>query len=215
MTFYVAVPYTLLFNLKNQTKCERGFFNEHLRLFINFEKEKLDHLQDWLNFLEILSTYRILTQVNHYSRKITLIIKDPWMGIPQILLGYRTSAKSKSMPCIHFFRVSQKILDFHSLLVFVLRSYWSCLLIIITPRVEVWRWIFIRNAVKCGEKKIIFTTYFLYIFAVNAVNRGELFIFTAFSFFLRKRIVPTRVGTSDLPNAFNCLVHCANSHLHL
>ena len=31
---------------------------------------------------------------------------------------------------------------------------------------------------KCGEmrqKKIIFTVYFLYLFAVNAVNRGELF----------------------------------------
>ena len=30
-------------------------------------------------------------------------------------------------------------------------------------------------------KKIIFTAYFLHLFAVNAVNRGELFFFTAFS----------------------------------
>ena len=52
-----------------------------------------------------------------------------------------------------------------------------------TARVEVWRWIFLRNAVKCGEKKN-FTAYFLHLFAVNAVNRGELFSFTAFSVFL-------------------------------
>ena len=51
-------------------------------------------------------------------------------------------------------------------------------------RVEVWRWIFLKNAVKCGEKN--FTAYFLHLFAVNAVNRGELFIFTAFSVFLQK-----------------------------
>ena len=53
---------------------------------------------------------------------------------------------------------------------------------------------------KCGyshEKKIISTAYFLHLFAVNAVNRGELFIFTAFSVFLQKRIVPTRVRSSD------------------
>ena len=30
-------------------------------------------------------------------------------------------------------------------------------------------------------KKKIFTAYFLHLFAVNAVNRGELFLFTAFS----------------------------------
>ena len=37
---------------------------------------------------------------------------------------------------------------------------------------------------KCGEmrrKKTNFTAYFLHLFAVNAVNRGELFFFTAFS----------------------------------
>ena len=51
----------------------------------------------------------------------------------------------------------------------------------IQSRVEVWWWIFVRNAVKCGEKKIIFTAYFVHLFAVNAVNRGELFFFTAFS----------------------------------
>ena len=52
-----------------------------------------------------------------------------------------------------------------------------------TPtRVEVWRWIFVRSAVKCGEKNIIFTAYFLHLFAVNAVNRRELFIFTAHSY---------------------------------
>ena len=37
---------------------------------------------------------------------------------------------------------------------------------------------------KCGEmwwKKIIFTAFFVHLFAVNAVNRGELFFFTAFS----------------------------------
>ena len=68
---------------------------------------------------------------------------------------------------------------------------------------------------KCGEmrrKKIIFTAYFLHLFAVNAVNRGELFIFTLFSILLQKRSVPTRVRTSDLLHAFNCLVHCANCH---
>ena len=45
---------------------------------------------------------------------------------------------------------------------------------------------------KCG-KKIIFTAYVLQLFAANAVNRGELFIFTAFSVFLQKRIFTTRV----------------------
>ena len=80
-------------------------------------------------------------------------------------------------------------------------------------RVEVWWWIFVRNAVKCGEKKIIFTAYFLHLFAVNAVNRGELFFFTAFSVFLQKRIVPTRVRSSDLLHVFSCLLHCPNCHL--
>ena len=32
-----------------------------------------------------------------------------------------------------------------------------------TTRVEVWRWIFVRNAVKCGEKKIL-TAYLLHFF---------------------------------------------------
>ena len=64
-------------------------------------------------------------------------------------------------------------------------------------------------------KKIVFTAYFLHLFAVNAVNRGELFIFTAFSVFLQKRIVPKRVRTCDLQDALHCLVHCANFHLHL
>ena len=69
---------------------------------------------------------------------------------------------------------------------------------------------------KRGEmrwKKIIFTAYFLHLFAVNAVNRGELFFFTAFSVFLQKRIVPTRVRSSDLLHAFSCLLHCPNCHL--
>ena len=59
---------------------------------------------------------------------------------------------------------------------------------------------------KCGEmqwKKTIFTAYLLHIFVVNAVNRGELFIFTALSVFLQKRIVCTRVRTSDLMHALN------------
>ena len=81
-------------------------------------------------------------------------------------------------------------------------------------RVEVWRWIFVRNAVKCGEKNIIFTAYFLHLFAVNAVNRGELFIFTASSVFLQKRIIP-RVRTYDLLHAIHSLVHCGDCHLHL
>ena len=71
---------------------------------------------------------------------------------------------------------------------------------------------------KSGEmrwKKIIFTAYFLHLFAVNAVNRGELFFFTAFSVFLQKRVVPTRVRTSDLLHAFQCLFHCANCHLRV
>ena len=38
------------------------------------------------------------------------------------------------------------------------------------------------NFRKCvGDEKKIFTVYFLHLFAVNAVNRGELFFFTAFS----------------------------------
>ena len=41
-------------------------------------------------------------------------------------------------------------------------------------------------AVKCCEKKIIFNAYFLRLFAMNAVSRGELFIFTPFSVFLKK-----------------------------
>ena len=36
--------------------------------------------------------------------------------------------------------------------------------------------------------KIIFAAYFLHLFAVNPVNCVELFIFTAFSVFLLKRI---------------------------
>ena len=55
--------------------------------------------------------------------------------------------------------------------------------------------------------KIIFTTYFLHFFAVN---RGELFIFTAFSVFLQKRCFLTRVRTSYLLHAFNFLIHCNN-----
>ena len=46
---------------------------------------------------------------------------------------------------------------------------------------------------KCGEmwwNKIIFTAYFLHLFAVNAVNRGELFFFKAFSVFLQKKNRP-------------------------
>ena len=66
---------------------------------------------------------------------------------------------------------------------------------------------------KCGGKKLIFTAYFLHLFAVNAVNRGELFIFTALSVFSGKRTVSTGFRTSDLLHAFNCLVHCANCHL--
>ena len=48
------------------------------------------------------------------------------------------------------------------------------------------------NAVK---KKIIFTAFFLHLFAVNAVNRGELFIFTAFSVFLQKKLQYTGFET--------------------
>ena len=54
----------------------------------------------------------------------------------------------------------------------------------------------------CGEmqwKKIIFIAYSLHLFAVNGVNLGELFIFTAFSVFLQKRILPT--GAKLWPHA--------------
>ena len=71
---------------------------------------------------------------------------------------------------------------------------------------------------KCGEmrwKKIIFTAYFLHLFAVNAVNSGELFIFTAFSVFLQKTFVRTGVRTSDLLHVLHYLVHCANCHCYL
>ena len=40
---------------------------------------------------------------------------------------------------------------------------------------------------KCDEKKV-FTAYFVHLFAVNAVNRGELFIFIAFSVFIKKKL---------------------------
>ena len=41
---------------------------------------------------------------------------------------------------------------------------------------------------KCGEKRWKnFIAYFLHLFAANAVNRGELFIFTAFSVLFKKR----------------------------
>ena len=74
---------------------------------------------------------------------------------------------------------------------------------------------FRKKCVEMRWKKIIFTAYFLHLFAVNAVNRGELFIFTAFSVFLQKRILLTRVWTSDLLHAFHCLVHCANFNLRI
>ena len=59
---------------------------------------------------------------------------------------------------------------------------------------------------KCGEmrwKKIIFTAYFLHLFAVNAVNRGELFIFTTFSIFLQNVSSPQgfEPQTSCMPAA--------------
>ena len=41
---------------------------------------------------------------------------------------------------------------------------------------------------KCGERRWKkFIAYFLQFFAANAVNRGELFIFTAFSILLKKK----------------------------
>ena len=63
----------------------------------------------------------------------------------------------------------------------IFQEFISLIFAVLTTRVEVWWWIFVRNAVKCGEKKIIFTAFFLHLFAVNAVNRDELFFFTAFS----------------------------------
>ena len=59
-----------------------------------------------------------------------------------------------------------------------------------------------RSAVKCGEKKTIFTAYFLHLFAVYAVNSGELFIFTAFLVFLQKRNFSRRVRASNLSSTF-------------
>ena len=67
--------------------------------------------------------------------------------------------------------------------------------------------------VKCSEK-IIFTAYFLHLFAVNAINRSELFIFTAFSVSLQKNFF-SRVRTCYLLHAFNFWFHCANCHLLL
>ena len=65
---------------------------------------------------------------------------------------------------------------------------------IFTSRSHPGRGLAVNFCKKCGEmrwKKIIFTPYFLHLFTVNAVNRGELFIFTAISVFLQKRIVHT------------------------
>ena len=48
------------------------------------------------------------------------------------------------------------------------------------------QWIFIRDAVKDGEKNFI--AYFLHLFTANAVNRGEFF-FTAFLVLLKKALL--------------------------
>ena len=81
-------------------------------------------------------------------------------------------------------------------------------------RDEVWRRIFVRTAVECGEKKIIFTAYFLHAFAVNRVNRDELILFTAFSVFLQKRNFNTCLNRKP-PACLQLLIHCANVQLAL
>ena len=69
-------------------------------------------------------------------------------------------------------------------------------------RVEAWRQIFVSNVVNFGEMRWKnFTSCFLHLFVVNAVNRGELFIFTTFSAFPKKSFF-TRVWTITL----NCHV---------
>ena len=60
-----------------------------------------------------------------------------------------------------------------------------------------------------------FLVYFLQLFAANAVNRGELFIFTAFSVLFKKNTSWQVVRISYLPDVFNSLFHCANSHVLL
>ena len=64
-----------------------------------------------------------------------------------------------------------------------------------------------------AAKKII--AYFLYFFASNAVNRCELFIFTAFLVLLKKDTSWQVVRISYLLDVFNSLFHCANSHVLL
>ena len=59
-----------------------------------------------------------------------------------------------------------------------------------------------------AKKKIISTAYILHIFAANAVNRGEVFIFTAFSVFQQKRSFFTRLRTSYLLHSVIFLVDC-------
>ena len=76
--------------------------------------------------------------------------------------------------------------------------------------VEVWRWIFVRNAVKRKQ----FSSRLSYIilrwmrwFAVN-------YLFSPRSLYsYKKRFIPTRVRTSELLLAFNCLIHCCNLHV--
>ena len=122
-------------------------------------------------------------------------------------------------------KIYQKLLTLKNVLVFgdQLEEMWSRCDNWVTRKIQSvkpvpGRGLAVNFRKKCGEmrwKKIIFTAYFLHLFAVNAVNRGELFIFTAFSVFLQKRSFPRRVRTYDLLHAFHCSVHCANCHLHL
>ena len=70
-------------------------------------------------------------------------------------------------------------------------------------RVEVWRWLFERNAFKWC-KKIIFIEYFVNLFAVNAVSWGELFIFNAFSDLTKKKLAYRDWKTNSVNFCMKC-----------
>ena len=76
-------------------------------------------------------------------------------------------------------------------------------------RVEVWRRIFVRNAVTKKQYSSRISYIFLRWMRWNAVN----YAFSPRSRHIRsKRNIPTRVRSSHLQHAFKFLFHCANFH---
>ena len=75
---------------------------------------------------------------------------------------------------------------------------------------------FCRGRCEMRWKQIIFTSYFLNVFAVNAVKCGELFIFTQFNGILTKKQT-YRTGFKPLTYfmSTNFPFHCAIYHLIL